>query len=264
MIAAWRAREPRQPALARTGCAMVAVLLACLVAMSLDEREIRGVSVWVKPAKFAASLALWCWSLALAWPALSPGWRRGRIAGLVVAGTIGCGGFEVGWITLRAALGEPSHFARDALGAVAYGLMGIAALLLCLCAAAFGALVAARGDRAVPAMLRAGVALGFVVAGLGGAVTGFAISANLGPYVGAPPTDAGAWPPFFWSREGGDLRVAHFVAIHAMQALPLLAWALLRLRAPAAAGWLAAGTAGWVGLAGGAFALAASGRAALP
>jgi hypothetical protein len=264
MIAAWRALEARQPALARTGYAMVAVLLACLVAMSLDEREIRGVSVWVKPAKFAASLALWCWSLVLAWPALLPAWRRGRIAGLIVAGTIGCGGFEVGWIALRAALGEPSHFARDALGAVAYGLMGIAALLLCLCAAAFGALVAARGDPAVPAPLRAGVALGFLVAGLGGAMTGFAISANLGPYVGAPPTDAGAWPPFFWSRVGGDLRIAHFVAIHAMQALPLLAWALLRLRAPVATGWLAAGTVGWVGLASAAFALAAAGRAALP
>ncbi|MBP0464163.1 hypothetical protein J5Y09_09590 [Roseomonas sp. PWR1] len=243
---------------------MAALLLACLVVMLFDGREIRGVSVWVKPAKFAGSLALWCWSLALAWSALAEDWREGRAARAIVAGTLACGLFEVGWITLRAMLGEPSHFARDALGAAAYGLMGLAALLLCLCAAGFGALVAARGDAAMPRLLRGGIALGFLVAGLGGAATGFAISANLGPYVGAPPTDAGAWPPFFWSRDGGDLRVAHFVAVHAMQALPLLAWALLRLRAPAAAGWLAAGTLGWVGLAGAAFALASAGRAALP
>ncbi len=29
-----------------------------------------------------------------------------------------------------------------------------------------------------------------------------------------------------WSRDGGDLRVAHFFALHAMQILPLLAMVL--------------------------------------
>ncbi len=264
MIAAWRALEARQPALARAGLAMAVLLLACLVAMPFDAREIRGVSVWVKPAKFAASLALWCWSLAFAWPALAPGWRDGHAARAIVAGTITCTLFEAGWIAVRAALGEPSHFALDALGTAVYGLMGAAALLLCLCAAAFGALVAVRGDPAMAPLLRAGVALGFSLAGLGGAVTGFAIGANQGPYVGTVATDAGTWPPFFWSRAGGDLRIAHFVAVHAMQAVPLLAWALLRLRAPVAAGWLAAGTLAWAALGGAAFALAAAGRAAVP
>jgi hypothetical protein len=261
VTAAFALLHRRQPALARTGLAMAALLLLCLAAMVFDTRELRGVSVWVKPAKFAASLALWCWTLAWAWAALDPAWRAGRAARVIVAGTIAGTVFEAGWITLRAALGLPSHFATDALGAAVYGLMGIAAVLLCLLAAGFGALVALRSDAAMDRAMRLAIAAGFVVAGVLGTFTGLAIGGGTGPYVGGVASDAGAWPPFFWSRSGGDLRVAHFLAIHAMQALPLLAWALRRARVAVPRGWIVAGAAGWVGLTLGAFALARAGVA---
>jgi hypothetical protein len=258
MIAALQAR---QPALARTGLAMAALLVVFLAAMAFDARELRGVSVWVKPAKFAASLAVWCWTMAWAWVALAANWREGLVARAIVGGTIAFGGFEVGWIALRAALGMPSHFAADALGAAMYGLMGIAAVLLCLCAAVFGALVAWRGDSGTDRAMRLGIVAGFMIAGLLGGFTGIAIGGGTGPYVGGVASDAGAWPPFFWSRSGGDLRIAHFLGIHAMQALPLLAWALLQAGAAAPRGWIAAGAVAWVGLTLGAFALARAGVA---
>ncbi len=261
MIAAYAALHRRQPALARTGLVMVGTLMLCLVAMTVDAREIRGVSVWVKPAKFAASLAAWCWTMAWAWVALDPTWRAGRTAPIVVLGTIATGGFEVGWIALRAALGMPSHFATDPVGAMMYGAMGLAAVGLCLCAAVFGALVALRGDPGTDRAMRFAIALGFLAAGLLGIFTGLAIGSGTGPYVGGVPSDAGAWPPFFWSRSGGDLRISHFLAIHAMQALPLLAWAVRRAGAAAPRGWIAAGAAGWIGLTLGAFALARAGVA---
>ena len=43
------------------------------------------------------------------------------------------------------------------------------------------------------------------------------------PHVGGTAGDAGALPPFFWSRDGGDLRIPHFLGTHAMQALPAFA-----------------------------------------
>lgn len=243
----------RQPALARSGWVMLALLLACLVAMAFDPRTINGVPVWVKPAKFAASFVVWFWTLAWAWGVLARDARGGGVARVVLWVTLGAAWFEQGWITLRAALGLPSHFADDALGGVMYGLMGLGALLLVAMAALLGLLVLLRPDPAQPRPWRVAIGLGLVLGGVLGGFTGASISANDTPHVGGTAGDAGALPPFFWSRDGGDLRVAHFLAVHAMQALPLLALA----GAGVAVVWL--GAAGWTAISLGAWLLARGG-----
>ena len=55
-------------------------------------------------------------------------------------------------------------------------------------------------------------------------VTAGALSSNGGHFVGVPGAGAGTVPLFGWSTSVGDLRPAHFLALHAMQALPLLGW----------------------------------------
>ncbi|MGG5888823.1 hypothetical protein ACLF3G_16925 [Falsiroseomonas sp. HC035] len=234
----------RQPLLAWAGWIALATLGLCLVAMALDGRTFNGLSVWTKPAKFAASFVPWFWTLAWAWGVLAPEARRGFAAGLVLWVTLAAALYEQGWITWRAAIGLPSHFAEDPLGVLMYQLMGLGAVLLVAMAVLLGVLVLLRGDRAQPRPWRLAVGVGLVLSGVLGGFTGIAISAQTTPLVGG---GAGGLPPFYWSSTGGDLRVAHFLAVHAMQALPALALlgAGMRMVWAGAAGWAALGMAAY-------------------
>lgn len=187
----------RQPVLAAVGFAMLAVLLTSLAAMAFDPRMINGVSVWVKSAKFAASFVVWFWTLAWAWGVLAPRARNGRTARLILWGTLAAAIFEQGWITLRAALGQPSHFAEDALGAAMYLLMGLGAVTLVALAALLGLLVRRAGDPAQPAPWRLAVGLGLLLGGVLGGFTGASISVADTPRIGGSPGDAANLPPFF-------------------------------------------------------------------
>jgi hypothetical protein len=122
--------DRRQPVLARLGWASLALLALCLAAMAVDGRSFNGVSVWAKPAKFAASFVPWFWTMAWAWGALSAEAARGRTARLILWATVAAAGFEQFWITWRAAIGGPSHFAADPLGTLMYSLMGLGAVTL--------------------------------------------------------------------------------------------------------------------------------------
>jgi hypothetical protein len=79
-----------------------------------------------------------------------------------------------------------------------------------------------------------------IVIGLG---LTFFLGGGFGSYLGGHPghwvggvnhAGNGIWL-FKWARDGGDLRVAHFFGLHAMQVMPLFAL-LLPKRLPRAAG----------------------------
>lgn len=215
-------RRP-DPSLLAAGLLLLALLPAFLLLGQIDARTVGGVGTWVKPAKFAASVGVHLVTLALLW-----GWTGGfgqRRAGRVLARVIVFAGvFEVAYIAFRSAHGEASHYNfASPLSIMMFQLMGVGATILVLGPAAAGIAAWRNGATASTAGHAAVVAL--VASGIMAFVTGAALSVNSGHLVGTPVPGAPTWPLVGWSTTAGDLRAAHFVALHILQAVPLAALA---------------------------------------
>jgi hypothetical protein len=235
----WAALWQREPRLVAFALLMLVLMLPAAIGLGLDERVLRGVNVWVKPMKFMASVALLALTTAWFSRQLPAAVRQGRSFNLLVWTLIASGGFEVGYITLQAALGEASHYnVGDPLHAMLYTLMGIGALVLTATQPWLAWLIWRHGDRRIAPAYRLAVLLGLTLTFLLGASVGMLLG-------GGQPASGVGLPVVGWSRSMGDLRVAHFVGIHAAQVLPLAGFALARWQPRAALAGVWAATALW-------------------
>jgi hypothetical protein len=247
------------------------LLLASVGLMLVDPRQVMGASTWLKPAKFAISMALTSATLAVLLRQLAPLGRGGRWA---VGLFVGMMSLELVIITVQAARGVPSHFnAATPLDATLFRTMGAAIVVVTI---ALGYLVwrsfrqplASFSTPAAGWGVRMGLLTMLVGASLGGLMPGPTAEQRRHLQAGEPPTMLGAHavgvpdggpglPITRWSTEGGDLRIPHFVGMHALQLLPLFGWWLGRRRSSASPqGARAAGRrvmvagAGYLGLVG--------------
>ena len=72
------------------------------------------------------------------------------------------------------------------------------------------------------------IALGFVLMFVLAGWTGSTLGQYRGPFVQAVPLSGVTLPLTLWRLDVGDLRISHFMGNHVMQALPLLAWLLMK------------------------------------
>jgi len=230
---------------------MAAAFALTLVLLAVDARTIDGhVSVWAKPLKFEASLAIHAATLALVTGLLSPPHRQGSAMLVVALAFLAASTIEMGWIILQGARAEQSHFnVSTPFHSLMWSAMALCAVIIIGAAAALG-LAALRdtGFAASPAV-KASIVLGLVSGTVLTLITAFAIGGRMSPYVGGVPAFDARMMLTGWSRSGGDLRVSHFLATHMIQALPVFGL-LANQIAPSRIALLAvlAFAAGWTGL----------------
>ena len=221
MIAELRARDPL---LFWTGALMLLGLVVVTLLSISDQRLILGINPWIKPMKFLISITIFLWSIAWFMPETEPDLVRRALVRWTVAGAMV---IEIVLICWQSARGTTSHFNADTpFDLAVFNIMGAAITVSSIAVVLFLWIV----RRDTPSRragylsgLRIGVGL-FIVASM---LPGFLMVANNAHSI--PGLDGGAGLPFVnWSVEFGDVRVAHFFGMHAMQALPLLGFLLDR------------------------------------
>ena len=201
--------------------AMAAIAPVLAVLAVVDDRMLLGAPLWLKPLKFAVSFV--AYSATLAWLLGQLRDRALQVTGwVIVAASV----IEMAIITGQAAVGNRSHFNEDGgLGSMLFSIMGatIVVLWLATLAIALRFLREPGRDRVTGVAVR----LGLVVA-LIGMLEGF-LMIRIGSHAVGVADGGPGLPLVGWSTTGGDLRIAHFVGMHALQGLPLLAAGLAAL-----------------------------------
>lgn len=220
-------------------CACAVLAVVATAGLLVDDRVLDGAPIWAKPLKFAISGAVygatWSWLCGL----IDHRERTVRRASAVIVGLLG---LELVVIVGQVLRGRRSHFNFETLfDAVLYEIMAVS-IVVVWCGALVLTVLVFRSD-IQDRPLRLAVGLGAVISlvgiGLGALMTipaGDQIAAvnagqdfhSLGAHtVGA--SDGGPGLPLLgWSTTGGDLRIPHFVGMHALQAV--LLWHALLAR----------------------------------
>ena len=221
------------------GVAMGLTLAAATAGLVLDPRVITGQPAWLKPAKFAVSIAIY--SFTLVW-LLGFVRGHGRWVGLVSWATAVALLGEMVVLVLQVVRGTASHFnVATPLDAALWNTMGgliVVVWLMGLLAAAlllvqrFPEPVFAWGLRLGLAVALAGMAAGLLMTSPTPPQRAAARAGQGQPIAGAHsvgvPDDGPGLPVVGWSTTGGDLRVGHFVGLHGLQALAVAGWLLSR------------------------------------
>ncbi|MEO0581060.1 MAG: hypothetical protein AAF135_02440 [Bacteroidota bacterium] len=182
----------------------------------LTDQKVLGINAWIKPTKFFLSAGIFVWTLGwLLYELRSPiqvQWFSWAVIAIMF--------FELIYITWKAGLGDLSHFnTSSAFHANMFTLMGAAIMFMTAWTAYIGLLFFVKDLSHLPEAYVWGIRLGitlFVIFAMEGAVMG----RQLAHTVGAPDGGEGL-PVVNWSKQHGDLRIAHFFGMHALQILPL-------------------------------------------
>lgn len=197
-------------------CFLISILF--LVLTKTTTTLVYGVNAWYKPFKFAFSTLTFAW--AMAWYCAYIPHFNVKLFNWVIILLLG---FEIIYIAFQAGKGQLSHYnLSSSFYATMYSLMAAAATLVTLYTAYVGYLFFKYDFPDLPNYYLWAIRLGifiFVIFSF----EGFLMGSRLNHSVGAL-NDNSNWFILGWSKTVGDLRVSHFIGMHALQVLPLLSY----------------------------------------
>jgi hypothetical protein len=201
------------------------LMAVMLILLPFDTVEVGGRHRLIKPLNFTMSMAMYLATVVILLDYLraSMRWKKVISWGISI-----CILTAITCITMQAARGTTSHFNNSTpfdstvslLMDIVDPLNGVFVLVLLI--------FALRAKYNVSRSSQLGIVFGIFFF-LVGSVIGGVMVAQGQSVVGVAPGGPGL-PVLNWSTQGGDLRVAHFLGIHALQILPIAGWLIDRLK----------------------------------
>ncbi|EHQ24837.1 hypothetical protein Mucpa_0651 [Mucilaginibacter paludis DSM 18603] len=195
----------------------------CLLLAQVSQTMVRGANAWYKPFKFFLSIGIFAWTMGYFTGYLPISNAVSSYSWMVI---ILLGFLEL-YIAVQAGRGQLSHYNSSTpfYGFLLF-LMIVSAVVVTLWTAYIGLLFCSTDFPDLPGYYVLSIRLSiflFVVFAFQGASMGSRQSHTIGGPEGGP-----ALPVTHWSTKYGDLRIAHFIGIHALQILPLLSYYVFR------------------------------------
>lgn len=201
-------------------CLFLSIVFIILTKYSTT--QVFNVSAWYKPFKFAFSTFLFAWAMA---------WYCYYLPNFNITifnwSVIILLGFEIFYIALQASKGQLSHYnISTPIYSALYSLMALAATAVTLYTAYIGILFFRYDFPNLPNHYLWAIRFGIIIFVLF-SFEGFAMGSRLNHSVGAL-NDNSNWFIVGWSKTVGDLRISHFIGMHALQVLPILSYYILK------------------------------------
>jgi hypothetical protein len=202
----------------------LALMLVLLILLPFDTVQVGGRYRLIKPLNFTISMAMYLATVVILLDYLRVSMRWKKAIGW---GVSTCLLTAITCITMQAARGTTSHFNNStpfdtvvsSVMDIVDPLNGVFVVVLLI--------FALQGKYDVSRSSQLGIAFGLLIFIVGSAIGGIMV-AHGQSVVGVAPEGPGL-PVVNWSTTGGDLRVAHFLGIHALQVLPIGGWLIHRL-----------------------------------
>ncbi len=215
----------RNPVLFWFGCLNFFAALVCIVLTQLTDARVLGINAWIKPMKFYFSIMIFCWTMGWYLHELKNKRATRHFSWMAVIVFL----FETIVITWQAANGRLSHFnISTPLYSILFNLMGVAITVLAIWTIVIAFHFFRKREFDAPMSYIWGIRLGlilFVIFSFEGGVMAYKLSHTIGAQDGGP-----GLPVVNWSKQYGDLRVAHFFGMHSLQILPLLGFYVFKTK----------------------------------
>jgi len=195
------------------------LMVVLLILVPIDTVQVEGRPRLIKPINFTMSMAIYLATLVILLDHLRASmlWKR-----VISWGISLCLLTAITCITMQAVRGTTSHFNNSTpfdstvslLMDIADPLNGVFVLVLLI--------FAFQSKYNVSRSTQLGIVFGigiFLVGSVIGALMVMRGQSVVGVAAGGP-----GLPVLNWSTKGGDLRIAHFLGIHALQILPIAGW----------------------------------------